>query len=374
MPIYVFQFYKLLRQYFKQIIHQRRLIISSEKKIMQFTIGVPFQLCIIFLITIGIFWSSYATGRFIAANSTLEAQSNTIRSVVTKQFSGMFSSLLSFSSLPKESTINLVNIDAMDELNENSAKMVVLEKQVSELKSANETIIERVRIKTGGQLDNLESIVRQTGLDPESIKKQTAKSQKIAKQVNGSGNTNENIDDAEGGPYIATEMPKISGDAVEMFDSLDDLQTLRQVVANLPLGVPIKNSEGHSRFGHRIDPFNGNIAFHSGLDLVAAADAPILSAADGTVVTAGREGSYGNMIDIDHGFGIVTRYGHLSEINVHKGDKVAKGDVIGVQGSTGRSTGAHLHYEIRYNNEAIDPQNFLQTGKLLELGSGISQN
>lgn len=365
---YIIQFYKLLQQYFKRIIHTRRLIISSERKIVQFTISVPLQLCVIFLISFSVLWSSYATGHFISARNTLEAQSNTIRLVVTNKLSGMFGSILSSSSLPKNSTINAINANALIELNENNSKLAMLEQQVSELKNANEVIVERVRLKTGGQLDNLESIVSQTGLDPELIKKQSDKSQKLSKKID------KNNMDAEGGPYIPTEMPKMSDDAVQLLDSLDDLQTLRQVVANLPLGVPVKNAEEHSPFGHRVDPFNGNIAFHSGLDLAGAAGAIIKCTADGTVTNAERDGAYGNMVEIDHGFGIKTRYGHLSEIKIRKGDKVSKGDIIGVQGSTGRSTGEHLHYEVRYKGKAIDPENFLQTGKLMELGSGISQN
>ncbi len=367
MVFYILQFYKFLKQCFKHVIHTRRLIISSEKRIIQFTISVPLQLTVLSLIAFSVLWSSYTTGHLIAANSKLEAQSNTIRSVITKQFSGIFNFFIPTQLFPDKSTISLVNIDAMNQLNKNYIKMAELEKQVNELKIANDSIVERVRIKTGGQLDSLESIVNQTGLDPESMKKKADKSQKFSKQTAANN-------EAEGGPYIPTEMPKISDEAEAMLHSLDELQTLRKVVANLPLGIPIKNAEERSRFGHRIDPFNGDIAFHSGLDLAAPSGTEVHSTADGKVITAGREGSYGNMIDIDHGFGIITRYGHLSEIKVQVGDRIKKGSVIGVQGSTGRSTGDHLHYEVRFNGEAINPQNFLQTGRLLELGNGISQN
>ena len=84
------------------------------------------------------------------------------------------------------------------------------------------------------------------------------------------------------------------------------------------------------------------------------------STADGKVVSAGRNGAYGNAIDIEHGFGVSTRYAHLSEILVHEGQMVKKGDPIGVEGSTGRSTGLHLHYEVRYHDQAMNPKNFLE--------------
>ncbi|MEQ1789793.1 MAG: M23 family metallopeptidase [Rickettsiales bacterium] len=329
---------------------------------MQFTVGVPIQLCVMALFLSGVLWSSYATGRFLAAKSLLDEQSNTIRLVTNKKVDNMLNVLLPTSYLlqnpTKESsaTKNFVSIGG------NQKRVDLLEKQVADLKIINEAIIGRVRKKTNGQIKKLESIVQRTGLDISSIKEQAEKSQ-ITDEKN-----------AEGGPYIPDNMPKISEDTSEIFDSLDTLQALRQAVDNLPLSTPIKNGIERSHFGYRVDPFNGNIASHSGIDLAAPSGSFVYSTASGTVKKAKRNGSYGNMVDIDHGFGIVTRYGHLSKINVKKGDKVKKNEIIGVQGSTGRSTGDHLHYEVRFNGKAINPRKFLQTGKLLELENVISQN
>lgn len=354
MQTYILRFYKAVKYYFKCIIHPRRLIIASDKKVMQLNIGVPLQLAIISLLGGCLLWSSYATGRFIAVHSTLEAQSNTIRSVTEKKTDNMLASIMIKPTV--------TNISGMEPIELDKARMALLEQQLADLKTVNEAIVERVKIKTDGRIDDLESIVRQTGLNPSSLEKNAEKNKKLKDE------------EAEGGPYIPTKMPKVSEETSDMFASLDRLQTLRQLVTNLPLGIPIKNSEEHSSFGNRIDPFNGDIAFHSGLDLAGPINSSIYSTADGTVVSAERDGSYGNMIDIDHGFGVITRYGHLSEIDVHKGDKVKKGDRIGVQGSTGRSTGPHLHYEVRYNGEPINPQKFLRTGRLLELGNAVSQD
>ena len=364
-------FFRELKLYFKRVIHPRRLIISSEKKVMQFPISVGLQLFVLVLFSSGIFWSSYATGRFIAARSTLEAQSNTIRYVTAKKLVGdnVVSPLLVSHDIMPSLSLSKESASQLMVLSEDKKKVAMLEKKVTDLKNTNEAIIERIRIKTDGHLDSLETIVNQTGLDPYSVTKQAEKSQKSGKQAD----KNTISDDAEGGPYIPSSI-QLSEDVNEVFDSLDRLKTMRQIVSNLPLGIPIGNAQERSSFGHRIDPFHGDIAFHSGLDLAGAADSKIFSAADGVVTNADREGSYGNMVEIDHGFGVSTRYGHLSAIKVEKGDKIKKGQVIGIQGSTGRSTGPHLHYEVRYNGKAIDPQKFLQTGRLLELGSAISQN
>lgn len=140
----------------------------------------------------------------------------------------------------------------------------------------------------------------------------------------------------------------------------------RDAVRQAPIHRPLLGSPSTSSgFGNRNDPFNGRTAFHSGLDFRAPAGTEVLAAGTGRVVFAGRSGGYGNMIDIEHGDGLVTRYGHLSQIGVRVGQLVAVGDIIGAVGSTGRSTGAHLHFEVRRDDEAVDPGVFLSAGSRL---------
>jgi murein DD-endopeptidase MepM/ murein hydrolase activator NlpD len=117
-----------------------------------------------------------------------------------------------------------------------------------------------------------------------------------------------------------------------------------------------------SGFGVRNDPFVGRPAMHTGLDFRASMGDPARATADGRVTNAGWAGGYGRMVEIDHGNGLATRYGHLSKIDVKVGQVVKTGEVIGEVGSTGRSTGPHLHYETRINGEAVDPQRFLRAG------------
>ena len=114
-----------------------------------------------------------------------------------------------------------------------------------------------------------------------------------------------------------------------------------------------------SPFGNRRDPFTGGRDFHPGLDISADYGIPVLATADGTIATAGVNGSYGNMVEIDHGYGIMTRYGHLSRFGVATGHQVRRGDVIGYVGSTGRSTSSHLHYEILLNGKLTNPMKLL---------------
>lgn len=143
------------------------------------------------------------------------------------------------------------------------------------------------------------------------------------------------------------------------------LMDLEKLMNIMPFGQPMKNYHISSNFGVRFDPITGRKAMHRGLDFVGQDQEQIISPADGKIILAGRYNEYGNAIVIDHGFGITTRYGHLSQINVKKGQIIKTGDVIALQGNSGRSTGPHLHYEVRYKNIALDPQHFLRAGQFL---------
>ena len=144
---------------------------------------------------------------------------------------------------------------------------------------------------------------------------------------------------------------------------------LSRTLALVPYRKPVLGEvEFSSGFGVRSDPFNGRPAMHTGLDFRASSGDPVRATANGKVESAGWSGGYGRMVEIDHGNGLSTRYGHLSAINVKVGDTVKIGQIVGEVGSTGRSTGPHLHYETRIDGEAVDPQRFLRAG--VRLGSG----
>jgi len=114
-----------------------------------------------------------------------------------------------------------------------------------------------------------------------------------------------------------------------------------------------------SRFGYRVSPFTGRRELHKGLDIVNRNGTPVVATADGRVVYAGYKGGYGKMVIIDHGLGKITKYGHLAKIIVRNGDEVIRGQQIGLLGSSGRSTGPHLHYEVVINGKAVNPMDYL---------------
>jgi murein DD-endopeptidase MepM/ murein hydrolase activator NlpD len=141
---------------------------------------------------------------------------------------------------------------------------------------------------------------------------------------------------------------------------LQDLYNTRSILlAATPAIMPVTGYPS-GRFGYRIDPFNGKRDFHPGIDISAPRGNKVIATADGVVTTAGRKFSYGKLVTLEHKFGISTRYGHLDRYSVEKGQKVKRGDIIGYVGSTGRSTGPHLHYEVRLNDRPLNPFRFFR--------------
>ncbi len=170
-------------------------------------------------------------------------------------------------------------------------------------------------------------------------------------------------DDAVGGPFVEPETTEAFDSSLVGLDTaLGRLESVRSQARKLPFNNPSPASDITSSFGNRPDPFLGRLALHAGIDFRAPTGTRILATAPGTVITAGKSGGYGNMVEIDHGNGITTRYAHLSTILVNVGDRITTGEAIARSGSTGRSTGPHLHYEVRLNGEAVDPMRFLTAG------------
>ena len=205
-----------------------------------------------------------------------------------------------------------------------------------------------------GSIDRIDRVLRAVGIKPARLEQQA--------------------DDAGmGGPFMPISALHIDGIADQAFTKafadasahVKELDTLFAAFRHVPLTTPVHGSrfELTSDFGPRIDPFTHRLAFHPGLDFGGPWGATIYATAPGKVVWAGRRGGYGNLVAIDHGFGIRTRYGHMSSILVKVGQKVKKGTPIGKLGSTGRSTGPHVHYEVWYDNIVRNPSKFIEAGR-----------
>lgn len=189
-----------------------------------------------------------------------------------------------------------------------------------------------------------ESAIRQFGLNPEVLARQAR--------------------NAQGGlfePFFGKGKKEARDPRfLNLAAALGRMDAMERALAAIPTAMPAASMMMSSGFGYRADPFSGAAAMHAGLDFKGPVGTPIFAAAEGRVVLAGFNGGYGNSVEIRHANGLVTRYAHLSGVNVRPGKMVERGVQIGRMGSTGRSTGSHLHFEVRLNGQAINPRKFLE--------------
>jgi len=238
------------------------------------------------------------------------------------------------------------------------SKVRGLETRLNMVSSTQKTMVEKLTQRTRVGVDEIEKTVAMTGLQVNSLL------DAAGKQLSG-----------EGGPFITPHSYARSAEDRLILASIENLdgeverwERLQVVLRSLPLAAPLDIYGLRSGFGVRKDPMTGHMSMHEGLDLANDIGTPVLATAPGKVVYAGWMGDYGRMIEIDHGLGIRTRYGHLKKIEVKVGDTVGYRDEIGLLGSSGRSTGPHLHYEVRVDNRPYDPINFLEAGKYVFKG------
>jgi murein DD-endopeptidase MepM/ murein hydrolase activator NlpD len=227
----------------------------------------------------------------------------------------------------------------------------------------------------GAVADSVKSMMNESRLALAAISQEATKStDEIVTALQGIGIRPKMPDFAEegvGGPFIpASDGPEAGSlvdDANAVYEALSRFKAARGAIdlapIHRPLGVATRTSSG---FGNRTDPFTRGKAFHAGLDFPAPTGTTVLSAGYGKVTFAGQKSGYGNLVEVTHGAGLVTRYGHLSAFLVKEGQTVNTGSPIAKVGSTGRSTGPHLHFEVRRKDSPVDPSSYLAAGKRLQ--------
>lgn len=238
-------------------------------------------------------------------------------------------------------------------------QLTELQQRLAAVQSSQQTVAQQLAERTRSGVEEVEKIVSMTGLDVETVLAVAA----------------EELDGNKGGPFVsldavadaeATEL--VLASVADLDSAVSRLERLQLVMRSLPITAPLDNYYATSGFGRRSDPFTDTVAFHTGLDLVSKVGAAVLATAPGTVVYADWQGEYGRLVEIDHGLGITTRYAHLKEISVEVGETVDYRDQIGLLGSSGRSTGPHVHYEVRFNDKPFNPMNFLKAGRYVFKG------
>jgi murein DD-endopeptidase MepM/ murein hydrolase activator NlpD len=232
-----------------------------------------------------------------------------------------------------------------------------LREKVASVQEAQANFVASVTERTRNSLEEMEKTVAMTGLSVDQLL--LSAEDEVGK----------------GGPFLPapttgadeTEQ-KLLANVATLDDEVARWERLQVVLRSVPLAAPVDHYYVSSGFGSRVDPFNGERARHEGLDLVGALRSDVLATAPGTVIHAGWKGGYGRLVEIDHGMGIVTVYAHLDSISVKKGDVVGYRQLVGKLGSTGRSSGPHVHYEVRYNDKPLDPMGFLKAGRYVFKG------
>jgi len=281
------------------LFRDRDLFIHDGSRLRRFRVSAPVQ-AVFFLVLMGLVaWSSYATARFVTVAPVAPA----VPTVSTDDYSARVAKLAA----------------------ETDRRVQAIEQRQLALAAALQT----------QNID--EATLRRLGFYP-------------AKP----GST-----DGQGGPFESAGNSTFKA----LFDNWKKLDQLQNGVIAIPAEKPVKtNVEFTSGFGVRSDPFHAGAAMHPGIDLAGSYGTPIYATADGTVLRAGwNSGGYGNLVEIDHGRGITTRYGHMSAILVSPGQHIVRGQQVGRMGSTGRSTGNHLHYEVRIDGKAVNPIPFMKS-------------
>jgi murein DD-endopeptidase MepM/ murein hydrolase activator NlpD len=251
-----------------------------------------------------------------------------------------------FASLKREFNSRLHKEDAL------TTEVSELRSRLTKMSMENKDLIARIHDRTNESVMALREIIVLTGLDPEKL-------------------LGSDTEAGLGGPFVAaqpnTKLLEKEQDfyaqTQKMEASLARWESLQTLLNQLPLARPVDVGYVTSSFGKRRDPITKRTAFHSGVDFAGPKNSKILATAPGIVTFVGRNGAYGNMVTIDHGRGFKTRYGHLKKILVKKGQHIEYRTEIGVMGSTGRSTGRHVHYEIIHDGEHYDPVNFIKAGR-----------
>ncbi|MGB0747702.1 MAG: peptidoglycan DD-metalloendopeptidase family protein [Magnetospiraceae bacterium] len=266
---------------------------------------------------------------------------------------------LNFDLQRSEGVLKAIERQRDEALEKNAAlreKVKRLETAMATFQETELALVDRMNDLAENRVKTLETVLASTGLDLDAW---------LDKQDDGS---------SQGGPFVALE-PTVDGDEYPIREALQTLdqqterwEDLRKMVKLLPLHSPVENYRLSSSFGKRRDPKNKRWAMHFGVDLRADKGTPIYAPGPGKVIYSGTKGGYGNFVEISHAGGIVTRYGHMNSIDVKVGKVVKTGDKIGTIGTTGRTTGPHLHYELKIDGKPVDPYKFIKAGRYVFQG------
>lgn len=388
----------------KSVFKKRRILVITDEDITNLPLSSKSQMVIVIGVVVFISWLSFSSGKYFTFKHVIEQkesevqQANLINLDLQTKIDSLQSNLVRLNEyfntvreldynkeapIKKKHNKELSSYKLPQPISEVSNKILKnynFSKRLSFRKK--HKVIDDINSNTLDRINHIKNIVAMTGLSALDMKNNNSfENNEIIAQdlgyINQGGPSTENISKSH---YVTEETPtkvkglinnKISSDInqahqknnIYFSENIEKLMYLEHLFNAIPFIPPMKRYYISSRYGFRVDPMTKRKANHYGIDFAGPVKAKVYSTAPGIVKFAGRKGNYGKFIEIDHGFNIVTRYGHLSKLNVKKGDKVERRQLIGFQGSTGRSSGPHVHYEIRFNDKNYNPQKFLTAGR-----------
>jgi murein DD-endopeptidase MepM/ murein hydrolase activator NlpD len=347
---------------FGNLFKPRDIFLHDGKSLRRFTIGAKLQMAAAFAVFFLLAWSAFTTyAAFTTMNSDVARMQRQVASmqadvaamhVTVRDRVAVLERRQAFLATMLSDRADADRLSALipgETAQPTNAAALAMTEDFNRLDAMQVNMVARAQQITRQRLNETTASLRRVGLDPARIA-----------GYQGMGGPDEPVDTAAGAD---SPDPRF----LQLFTTWRQLDHLQQGVASIPSARPIQAAVNFtSGFGVRSDPFRGYVAMHAGIDLAGPIGTPIYATADGIVDRSEwNSGGYGNLVEIDHGQGIQTRYGHMSRRIAVAGQHVHRGDLIGLMGSTGRSTGSHLHYEVRIDGRAVNPIPFLQQGPSL---------
>ncbi len=362
----------------RRVFPERQIILRSEGSVRYVSLSHGVQLAVLVFALALAGWGGYATHAFFAKDRILAEKNERIAEALLayRALLGQYAdSQARFATAARSLEANhsyLLGIvepqaitkakgsrdlaDASEETHKVGLDEILkanrqLETWMADIQTSQHDVVRTLTSRTRKDLGKTKKLISGLGIDVERVL-----SEEEAAKL------------GRGGPFMALRPDRVPEEAfrtdlARLDMHIDRWEGVQRLLRTLPLATPSDKFYIASGYGRRKDPFNGRPAVHYGVDLSGARKSAILSTAPGVVVYAGYNGKYGKMIEIDHGRGIRTRYGHLNKVIVKNGQRVGFRERIGLMGSTGRSTGPHVHYEIRVNGTPYNPIKFFKVGK-----------
>lgn len=364
----------------KRIFCKRRIVVVTDEDISAIPLSVFSQLFVLFLVCGVVSWASFSSGKYFSYKEVVKQkeievhQANLINLDLQSRIDSLQGNLVRLNNY--FSTVK--NFDHNQGKNRKSGSRRsnkkhdktsrILKKSKETLPRISflekDTIVKNINENTLSRIQDLEKIIAMTGLSlsnvaPASETKITLFEEYYDPNLSKGGPETHNTSPEQ---FQLAEGANID-EGIGFAENVSKLLYLENLLNSLPVSIPMKRYYISSLFGNRVDPLLERAAHHYGVDFAGPKEAEVFSTGPGVVKFAGKKGNYGIFVEIDHGYNITTRYGHLTTALVQKGQHVKRGQLVGLQGSTGRSTGQHLHYEMRYKNKPYDPLKFIKAGK-----------